>query len=141
MPATETKEARKEAQDQMEKYTAKAKAQAEEAASYGRDNYEAWMKSTTIVMEGAQDMMKYWTNSLNKAREQNAAAIKTFMSCKTLNDMTETGARIAQQNMEETLSSATEMSERSVRLCMDAFEPLNEQFSTTFQKMNPSKAA
>lgn len=133
--------ATKDAQEQMEKYSAKAKAQAEEAAAYGKENYEAWLRSTTIMMEGAQEMVKFWTNSTNKAREKNAAAIKTFMSCKTLNDMTETGAKIAQQNLEDTMSSATELSEKTVRLYMDAFEPLNEQFSSAFNKINPAKAA
>ena len=135
------KDAQNQAKENLDNYTAKAKEQAEEAAAFGKDSYEAWLKTTTIMMEGAQDMLKYWTNSANKAREKNAAAMKTFMSCKTLNDMTETGAKIAQQNLEDTMSSATEISEKTVRLYMDAFEPLNEQFSSAFNKINPSKAA
>lgn len=136
-----TKQAQDQVRENLENYSAKAKAQAEEAAAFGKESYEAWLKSTTIMMEGAQDMLKFWTNSANAARERNAAALKTFMSCKTLNDMTETGAKIAQQNLEETMSSATELSEKTVRLCMDAIQPLNEQFSSAFNKINPTKAA
>jgi len=136
-----TKDVQDQVKENLENYSAKAKAQAEEAVAFGKDSYEAWLKTTTIVMEGTQDMFKYWTNSANKAREKNAAALKTFMSCKTLNDMTETGVKIAQQNLEDTMSSATELSEKTVRLCMDALEPLNEQFASSLNKRNTAKAA
>lgn len=130
-------------QDQMEKVTRAATQQAEEMADFSKSGFEAWMKSTNIFMDGATSLFKTMSNYGNEAREKQAAAIKEFMACKTLNDMTETSTRVAQQSLEQVMSGATELSERSIKLCMDALEPINDQISKGFQKTakKASKAA
>ena len=130
-------------QEQLEKVTKAATQQAEEMAEFSKSGFEAWMKSTNIFMDGATNMFKAWTDYGNSARETQAAAMKELMSCKSLQDMSETSTRVAQQTLEQTMSSATDISEKSIKLCMDSMEPINDQISKGFQKTakKASKAA
>lgn len=120
-------------QDQIEKMTQAATKQAEEFANYGRTSFDAWMKTTNIWMDGTQNLFKTCTDMTNSAREKQEAAMKKFMSCKTLNDMTETGSKIAQETMEDSMSNATKLSEQAVKVCMDTIEPLNDTISQGYK--------
>jgi phasin family protein len=86
------------------------------------------------MMEGMSDMYKSWSSYGNKMRETQAEAVKEFMACKTLNDMTETSTRVAQQSMEQAMSGATEISEKTIKVYMDALTPINDQVNTAMQK-------
>jgi phasin family protein len=108
--------------------------QAEEFAEFSKNGFEAWMQSTNIMMEGMSDMYKSWSSYGNKMRETQAEAVKEFMACKTLNDMTETSTRVAQQSMEQAMSGATEISEKTIKVYMDALTPINDQVNTAMQK-------
>lgn len=133
----------KYAQEQIEKATKAATQQAEEMAEMSKASFEAWMKSMNICMDGATNMFKTWTNYNNAVREKQATAMKELMACKTLNDVTETGTRVMQQSMEQSMNCATEMSEKSIKWCMQTMEPINDQISNGFQKTmkKASKAA
>lgn len=120
-------------QEQIEKMTKAATQQAEEMANMGKAGFEAWMKSANIMMDGTQNMFKTLTNMTNSARETQAAAIKQLMSCKTLNDVTETSTKVAQQTMEQSMSQATELAEKAIKTCMETVEPLSEQMSKGMQ--------
>ncbi len=129
-------------QDQIEKMTQAATKQAEEFANFGKTGFDAWMKTTNLWMDGTQNLIKACTDMANNAREQQAAAAKQFMSCKTLNDMTETSTKLAQETMEQSMSNATALSEKTVKVCMDSLEPLNDTISQGFKAtQKASKAA
>ena len=131
--------ANKYAQEQMEKMSKAANDQVEEISSFGRNGFDAWMKSTNVLFEGTGEMMKSWTSMTSKVRENNLNAVKELMACKTLSDITETSAKLAQESFEDGMNCATEISEKSIKIYMSALEPLNEQASTSFRKMT-SKA-
>lgn len=130
-------------QDQIEKMTKDATKQAEEFATLGQQGFNAWMQTTNILMDGTQSLMKTCTDMANQTRETQAAATKQFMSCKTLNDMTETGTKIAQELTEQAMSNATKLSEQTVKVCMDTAEPLNDTISQGLKatKKSAKKAA
>lgn len=122
------------AQEQIEKATKAATQQAEEMAEMSKAGFEAWIKSVNTYMDGATNMFKTWTSYNNDAREKQAAAMKDLMACKTLNDVTETGTRVVQQSMEQSMNCATEISEKGIKLCMQTMEPINDTLSKGFQK-------
>lgn len=133
----------KYAQEQIEKATKAATKQAEDMAEISKSGFEAWMKSMNTYMDGATTMFKTWTTYNNDLREKQANAMKELMACKTLNDVTETSTRVMQQSMEQSMTCATDISEKGVKLCMQTMEPINDQISKGFQKTikNATKAA
>lgn len=130
-------------QDQIEQLTKNATQQAEEFANYSKTGFDAWMKTTNIWMDNTQNLWKSCTDMANEAREQQAAAAKQLMSCKTLNDVTETSTKIAQELAENAMSNSTKLSEQTIKVCMEAAEPINDTISQGFKatKKAASKAA
>lgn len=125
--------------DQMAKDMSK---QAEDMMAMSRQSYDALMKSNSIWMSGANTMWKSMTSMTNEAREKQAAAMKKMMSCKTWNDMAETGTQAAQEALDVAMSGATKLSEQSIKLCMEAMQPINDQASSAMQSaMQKAKAA
>ena len=120
-------------QDQIEQMTKAATQQAEELVNFGKTGFDAWMKTANIWMDGTQALWKTCNDMTTAARDQQAQAMKQFMSCKTLNDMTETSTRVAQETMEQTMSNATTLSEKTVKVCMDTMEPINDTITKGFQ--------
>jgi phasin family protein len=120
-------------QDQIEKMTKMATEQAEDFANMGKNGFEAWVESANIWMNGTQNMFKTWSNITNAAREQQAKAMKEFMSCKTINDMTETGSKLYQQSLEQSMSQSTQLTEQAIKTYMDSVEPINDQMTKSFQ--------
>jgi len=121
-------------QDQMEQMTKAATDQAEELSKMGKSGFDAWMKTTNMWMDNTQTLWKSCTDMANSSREKQAKAMKELMSCKTLNDMSDASTKMAQATMEDTMSNATTMSEKTIKMCMDTMEPINDQMTKGFQQ-------
>lgn len=114
---------------------------AKEASEAGQQSMQAWMTCGNMLMKGAEDYMKTCMTLAQSATEKNTKAMKTLMGSKTINEYTEAQAKIAQQNFDEIMSSATKLTEITVKTCTDAFEPINEQVSQSVKKASESMAA
>lgn len=73
--------------------------------------------------------------------EKSAAAVKTLLGCKTLNELTEVQNKLAQESLDGFITSATKLSELSVKVATESFEPLNAQLSKTIKKASEAVAA
>lgn len=120
-------------QDQLEKMTETATKQAEEMANFNKTGFDAWMRTANIMMDSTQNILKTCTDMANQARETQTNAAKQLMSCKTLNDVTETSTKIAQDMTEQVMSNATTLSERTIKVCMETMEPLNDTVNKGFK--------
>jgi phasin family protein len=112
-----------------------------EAANVGKEGLEALVKSSSIMFGGYEQMFKTCLGLAQKSAEKNAEAFKTLMTCKSLNELAEAQNKLAQQNFDDFISGATQLSELSVKLAADSFAPINEQVTKTIQKTNDSLAA
>lgn len=114
---------------------------AQEASCVGKDHMDACLKSSNIFMKGFEDIMETYMGMTQELTERNSEAFKEMLSCKTLNQLTETQTRLAQESFDELMSGATRLSELGVRVATDAFEPINDQLSKSVRKATESMAA
>jgi len=115
--------------------------QVEDMMSMGKESADAWMQCGTIFAKGMEEMMKACMGRAQSAGEKNADVVKSLMACKTINEFAETQNRIAQGTFEEAMSAGAQISEMSVKMMMEAFEPINKQMSTAMKKANDKIAA
>ncbi len=131
--------------ESMEKIMSSTKNQYEkitaDASASSRQGMEAFIKSGNIMMKGAEQMMKTLAEIAQESTQRNTEAFKTLMACKTLNELTETQNRIAQESFDEAMTTCTKLSEIGIRLATDVFEPLNDQVSKSIKKASESMAA
>ncbi len=114
---------------------------AQDAASMGQEQMDAIMKASTIWTKGMEDIIQTCMEIAQGAGEKSQAAAKTVMSCKTLNEFTDAQTKLAQASFDEFLTNATKISEKSVKLCTDAMEPINDQMGKAMKKASQAVAA
>ncbi len=129
----------------MENLMTQSKAQYEkltsEAASTGKEGFEAILKSTNIWMKGSEDLFKTYMSLAQDTASKNSEAFKTLLSCKNLNELTEVQNKLAQESFDGFMAGATKLSELSVKLATEALEPINDQVSKTIRKATDAVAA
>lgn len=113
----------------------------QDATVMGQDQMEAIVKASSIFAKGMEDMMKVCMEILQSVGEKNQNAAKSMMSCKTLNEFTDLQTRLAQSSFDEFMTNATKISEKTVKLCTESMEPINNQMGKTMRRASETMAA
>lgn len=103
-------------------------------AELGQENLDAVMKASTTFTKGFEGLFKSYTTLVQEAAERNAAAYKSLLGSKTINEYAEAQAELAQQNLDDFLGGATRLSEQAVKLATETLEPLTAQATKTWNK-------
>ena len=106
----------------------------EDTAKLCKEGQEALVESGKIYAKHMESITQFLTGLTQESVEKNTEAFKSLWGCKTLQDLTEAQSKLAQENFDDFMASATKLSELSIKLATEAFEPLNDQFSKTIQK-------
>ena len=114
---------------------------AKEAANASQEGIDAVTKSSTVVFKGAEDFFKAYVSIAQKSAEKSQNAVQALLGCKTLTEFTETQNKLAQESFDDFVSSATKLSEISVKVATDAFEPINDQLTKSIKAATSSLAA
>lgn len=120
--------------NQFEKFSTETSEQAREAS-------DIMMKSGTMMMQGMEQILKTCMAMAQDSSTQNADAMKQLMTCKTINDFTEAQNKLAQQNFDNLMQNATKLSEICIKVCTEAFDPINDQMSKAIKKASSQMAA
>jgi len=113
---------------------------ASDAATMGQDQMDAIMKASTIWAKGMEDIIQTCVAICQEAGEKSQTAAKSVLSCKTLNEFTDVQTKLAQASFDEFMTNATKISEKSVKLCTDAMEPINDQMGKAIKKASSAAA-
>ncbi len=112
---------------QFEKFT-------QDAQSLGQEQVEAFVKSGTILAKGMEDILKTCLSIAQASTEKSQEAAKTMMACKTLNEFTEAQSKLAQDSFDDFMSTATKLSELSIKVATESLEPINDQVGKAMKK-------
>lgn len=112
-----------------------------DASDITRDYSDAMMKSSTILMKGYESMISTVMGMVQSSAEKQARLMKEAMSSKTINEFAEIQNKIAQTGFDDFMSSATKISEMSVKVMTESSEPVNKQMTKAIQKASQSMAA
>ncbi len=114
---------------------------AKDATKGSKEQSDAFMASGTMFMKGFEDIAKAYMGWAQSSADKNAQAAKSMLSCKTINEFTETQNKWAQENFDDLMAGATKLSELSVKVTTEAFEPINDQVNKGIKKATESVAA
>lgn len=120
----------------LNQFTESGKKQMDDMLSLGKQSTEALIESGTIVAKGTEAVMKTCMETAKTAGEKNAESFQSLMACKSVTEFAETQNRITQDFFEEMMAATTKVSEMSVKMLMEAFEPLNKQMTEAMKKTN-----
>lgn len=112
-----------------------------DAGEMNREHMEACIKSSTIFAKGCEDMMRTMLSLAQSSAERQGKFMKEALASKTLNEWTEVLNKNAQSTFDECMTSATKLTEMSVKILSDAADPINSQLTKGIQKASKSMAA
>lgn len=114
---------------------------AQDAASFGRENTEVMLKFGQTFAKGFEEIMRESAAIAQTSAEKQAHFIKQALSTKTLNEWAEVQNKMAQANFDDFMEGATKISELSVKLFTESFEPFNSQMNEIMKKAGSGMSA
>lgn len=127
--------------EQVEKASTAALKGYDEFATINKASMDAYVKSTNIVAKGVEDLGKAYFAFAQTTAESNVAAAKKLMGAKTINDVVDIQADVARSSFDSWVAESTKMSEMSMKVANEAFEPIQAQFTAVVEKMTKPVAA
>jgi len=111
-----------------------------DASSTVREGVETFSKTGATFAKGAEQILKTIAEVAQESSQRNAEAVKALMASRTLNEFAEAQNKLAQQNFDDAMSTMTKLSEMTIKLCSEAFEPINGQMTKAMTSaMNAAK--
>ena len=113
----------------------------EDAVSYGKANIDAVMKANAIFVKGVQDINKVLFGLAQESIDDNVAASKKFLGCKTVQDVVKTQTAFATSNYAKALKDGGKITDMSVKLAEEAGQPIAKRVNETVEKITKPIAA
>jgi phasin family protein len=113
----------------------------DELNALSKDNYEALVKSGTIVAKAVEDLGKDWVSFTQSSVEQGVAAMQALFAAKTLREFVELQNDWARKSFDAAVVETTKLSERSVKTANEAIEPIQARMNVTVERMFKQIAA
>ena len=110
----------------------------DEVQAISKANVEALVKSSQIVAKGVEDLSKAIFSYAQASVQQSVDLGQAYAGVKTLKDLTDLQNKTTQKSIESMVAEGTKLSEISVKVANDAFEPINARISELVRKVSKS---
>lgn len=97
----------------------------DQIASFGKDNVEALVKSSTAAVKGLEQLAKVYSALANQSVEQTSAAIKALAAAKSPAEFQSVYAAVAKQSFESFVAESKKIQELTSGVVTEAIAPIN----------------
>jgi phasin family protein len=133
--------AMKQQMEEAQKHAAAAQKTLEEAIAFGRGNLEAFVKSSTILTEGMQDLARATLAFGQAAFAEGMENAKAFAAVKSVREALDLQASFAKASTEKMVAETTKLSETSAKLAEKAMAPVIERVNLAVKTFGKPIAA
>lgn len=106
----------------------------DEFAALQKESVDALIKAGAIWAKGAEDFGKAYLALAQETAEANSDAAKALFSAKSFKEAVELQGEIARKSFDKSLSEGTKLSELSLKVANEAFEPIQQQLTAAVAK-------
>ena len=106
----------------------------DEFAALQKEGVDALIKAGAIWAKGAEDFGKAYLALAQETAEANSDAAKALFSAKSLEEAVELQGEIARKSFDKSLSEGTKLSELSLKVANEAFQPIQQQLTAVVAK-------
>ena len=106
----------------------------DEFAAFQKESVDALIKASEIWARGAEILGKAYFAVAQDAAEANSNAAKALFSAKSFKEVVELQSEIARKSFDKSLSESTKLSELSVKVANESFQPIQQQFTAVVDK-------
>ncbi len=127
--------------ERVEKASQSAFKTAEELQKLSKENLDAYVQASQVMAKGFEQMGKAWMAYTQEAMEQSAAAAKALLGAKSVKEAVDLQQDWAKSTFDKLVSESTKLSEQTVKVANEAFEPINARFTVAVEKLWKPMAA
>lgn len=129
------------AQEQVQKASSTMFKGYDDVASLGKESVDAYVASTGALAKGIEAMSKELMVFTQSAVEANVANAKALFGAKTLREAIDLQADFSRSRIDSLVSESARLTELSLNLANDTFEPIQVQLNATVEKLMKPLAA
>lgn len=123
------------AQEQVDNASKKLVKRYDGAYSYGQDNVEAYVQSTTAFARGAESLGRELTNLVQSTVEANVATTKALFGATSVQELVELQAEFSRGRFSALLAESAKLTELGVTVTNEAIEPIQARLNATVERL------
>ena len=112
---------------------------AQDFASFGQGNVEAFVRSSQILATGMQDMSKQMAATAQSSMEEMMATFRAMVGVRSIKDAMDMQATLARTTVEKAMAQTSHVAEASFKLAEQAIAPIAGRVTLAVESF--SKAA
>lgn len=112
----------------------------DELASVNKDNLQAFVEASNVMAKGMEAMTKELFTFAQGSMEENVAVAKKMLGAKNVQELFDVSGEVAKSNFDKTLAETAKLTEMSVKVANETFQPLQSRLNVTVEKMIKSAA-
>jgi phasin family protein len=99
----------------------------DQIVSFGKDNVDALVKSSTVAVKGLEDLAKVYATLANQSIEQTSSAVKALSAAKTPAEFQSIYNGLVKTNFETFIAESRKLQELTSSIVTNSFAPLNDR--------------
>ena len=97
----------------------------DQIVSFGKENVEAVIKSSTVAIKGMEELTKAYTVLANQSIEQTQSAVKALTSAKSPTEFQSIYSNLAKANMEAFVAEGRKLQELANSILTSSVAPIS----------------
>jgi phasin family protein len=93
--------------------------------AFGKDNVEAFVKSSTVAVKGLEELTKVYTALANQSIEQTTSALKALSAAKSPVEFQTIYSTLAKSSFETFVAESKKIQDLTGTIVTNSFAPLN----------------
>tara|TARA_B100000676_G_scaffold172004_1_gene169106 strand:+ start:3456 stop:3944 length:489 start_codon:yes stop_codon:yes gene_type:complete len=106
----------------------------DEMSAMNKEGVDAIVKAGEVLTKGTESLGKAYFDFVQVSAEASFETSKAMMAAKTVKDFVDIQSDFARTSFDNILSESTRFSEMSVKVAIEAVDPLKAQLNTGFEK-------
>jgi phasin family protein len=99
----------------------------DQVVSFGKDNVEALVKSSTLAVKGLEELAKVYQALASQSVEQTSAAVKALSAAKNPTEFQSIYNNLAKSNFEQFIAETRKIQELTNSILTTSVSPLNDR--------------
>jgi len=119
--------------EQVEKASAAATQGYGDFTAFQKDAFDALVRSSEILARGAEALGKEYFSFAQHTATANSEATKALLAARSLQEVVDLQSKMVRTNFDKSVDEGGKISEMSLKIASDAFEPLQKQISVAVE--------
>ena len=112
----------------------------EDILQFNKDTVDAFVKSSTIVAKGVQDLSKSIVTLAQESIEESMTAGKAFIGAKTFKEVVDLSSALAKANFDKLVVESNRLGQLSAKLAEEALVPISKRVGAVVEKLTKTAA-